>query len=68
MVVLWILSGIALVVYIIAFIIILFKNYSEYSKYCGVLNSKEHPLKSLLPFGLYILDRFRYSFNSAYDC
>ncbi|EPR08298.1 type II secretion system F family protein [Ruminiclostridium papyrosolvens] len=62
-----ILTGIALIVYIIAFFIILIKNYQDYSKYCGVLNSKEYPLKSLLPLGLYILDKFCYSFNSAYD-
>lgn len=64
---LWILTGVASIGYIIIFIITLIKNYSNYSEYCGVINSKEYPLKSLLPFGLYILDKFRYSFNSAYD-
>lgn len=62
-----ILTGIILVVYIIAFTVILIKYYSNYSKYCGVLKSKEYRLKSLLPFGLFILDKSRYSFNSAYD-
>ncbi len=64
---LWILTGITLIVYVIAFILILAKKYCDYSKYCGVLNSKEYPLKSLLPFGLFILDKFSYSFNSTYD-
>lgn len=64
---LWVFTGIALIVYLTAFIVILAKNYSNYTKYCEVLNKKEHPLKSLLPFGLYILDKFSYSFNSAYD-
>ncbi|AEY65735.1 type II secretion system F family protein [Clostridium sp. BNL1100] len=63
----WILTGIVLIVYIITIIVILIKNYSNYSEYCGVLNSKEYPLKRLLPFGLFILDKFSYSFNSAYD-
>ncbi len=62
-----ILTGIILVVYIITFTVILIKYYSNYSKYCSVLKSKEYRLKSLLPFGLFILDKFRYSFNSAYD-
>ena len=62
-----ILTGVVLIIYIIIFIIILIKNYSNYSEYCGVINSKEYPLKNLFPFGLHILDKFRYSFNSAYD-
>lgn len=62
-----VLTGIILIVYIITFTAILIRYYSNYSKYCSVLKSKEYRLKSLLPFGLFILDKFRYSFNSAYD-
>lgn len=52
---------------IVIFCGILLRNNSYYSPYIKVLNRKEFFLKRLLPFGLYILDKFSYSFNSNYD-
>ncbi|ACL74887.1 hypothetical protein [Ruminiclostridium cellulolyticum] len=64
---LWIVTGVTLSAYGLALLVVLIKNYPSYSQYCSVLDSKEYPLKRLLPFGLYILDKISYSFNSAYD-
>ncbi len=64
---LWVLTGVVFVIYVITFIMVLAKIYSDYSKYCSVLNSKDYPLKRLLPFGLCVLDKFNYSFNATYD-
>jgi tight adherence protein C len=59
----------ALLIFVIAgaFLIITYAYGSEYSQYSRALNSKEYVLRRLFPFGLYLLDRFGYSFNSAYD-
>lgn len=52
---------------IVVFFGILIKNYSEYSNYIQALTQKDFMLKGILPFGLYILERYSYSFNSNYD-
>jgi tight adherence protein C len=49
------------------FLIIMYTNYFKYSEYTSALNPKEYIFRRLLPFGLYLLDRFGYSFNSSYD-
>ncbi len=49
------------------FLIILLMNGNKYSGYVMALEEKEFALKKLYPFGLYILDRTGYSFDSAYD-
>lgn len=39
-------------------------------KYSGIVRSldkKVYPLKSILPIGLYLLDTFKYSYNTTYD-
>lgn len=46
---------------------VLFKNYAYYSNYIQVLNQKDFILKGLMPFGLYVLDKYSYSFNTNYD-
>lgn len=38
-----------------------------YSTYVNVLPNQEFRLRRLLPAGLYLLDRFSYSFNTRYD-
>ncbi|MHB8062057.1 MAG: type II secretion system F family protein [Ruminiclostridium sp.] len=52
---------------IVIFCKILFKNKIHYLNCIQALNQKEFILKKLLPFGLYVLDRYSYSFNSNYD-
>jgi len=52
---------------IIIFCGILLKNKAYYLNCIEVLNQKEFILKGLLPFGLYVLDKYSYSFNSNYD-
>jgi len=47
--------------------VILFKYNATYSNHIQALDQKEFILKKLLPFGLYILDKYSYSFNSNYD-
>lgn len=51
----------------IKFFIILLGNYSAYADYIKVLDKKHSMLKIFLPFGLYVLDKFSYSFSSGYD-
>ena len=55
------------IIFIIIFAGMLLRNNAYYSRYIEVLNKNEFFLKSLLPFGLYILDKYSYTFNSNYD-
>ncbi|EMS73954.1 type II secretion system F family protein [Ruminiclostridium cellobioparum] len=49
-------------------LVILAGNYARYLAYIKALDkSKDRFLKRFLPIGLYVLDRYGYSFNSAYD-
>lgn len=54
-----------------AFTLILIIIYTlSFRKYRGVLkplDKKACPLKNILPAGLYLLDAFKYSFNTSYD-
>lgn len=52
---------------ILLFFWILIRKYSIYSDYIKALKHKDSRLRNFLPFGLYVLDRFSYSFNSSYD-
>lgn len=61
------LSVIVIIVFSIAFSKILIISRSLYTEYPKNLETKEHPLKALLPIGLYLLDKISYSFNSTYD-
>lgn len=40
---------------------------SKYSDIEKSLDKKAYPLRSVLPIGLYLLDTFKYSFNTTYD-
>ena len=44
-----------------------FKSRGKFHEYLEPLDKKEYPLKALLPVGLYLLDRLRYSFDTGYD-
>lgn len=59
------------IIVILTFILIscgiLIKNYAVYSNCIQALSRKDFILKRILPFGLYILDRYSYSFDSNYD-
>lgn len=48
-------------------LVILAGNHTVYLAYIKALNKKESLLKKFLPIGLYFLDKYSYSFNSAYD-
>lgn len=61
------LSIIVIVVLGISILCILIKNKSKYSDYTRALSEKDFILKGLFPIGLYILDKYSYSFNSSYD-
>lgn len=39
----------------------------KYTDITGSLEQKAYPLKGILPVGLYLLDAFKYSFNTTYD-
>lgn len=58
---------IAILILIVIFCGILIKNNTYYSNCIQALNQRDFTLKKLLPFGLYVLDRYSYSFNSNYD-
>ena len=58
---------IALITLTAIFCGVLFKNNTYYSNCTQALNQKDFILKGLLPFGLYVLDRYSYSFNTNYD-
>jgi len=58
---------IAMFTLMIIFCGILIKNYAAYSNYIQAISQKDFLLKGLLPFGLYMLDKYSYSFNSSYD-
>jgi tight adherence protein C len=58
---------VALVTLTVCFSGLLLKNYYTYSNCIEVLEYKDFKLKRFLPVGLYILDKYRYSFNSNYD-
>ena len=49
------------------FCTILYKHGFAYSEHVEALNQKDFKLKVFLPFGLYILDKYSYSYNSNYD-
>lgn len=48
-------------------LVILAGSHTVYLAYIKALNNKESFLKKFLPIGLYFLDKYGYSFNSAYD-
>lgn len=56
-----------MLIMIAVFCVILFKHGKSYSEHITALNQKNFKLKELLPFGLYVLDRFGYSYSSNYD-
>jgi tight adherence protein C len=56
-----------LAIYIIIFTLLYLVSYRRYSEIIGKLEKKEFPMKGLLPVGLYILDTFKYSYNTSYD-
>ncbi len=49
------------------FCTILYKHGFSYWEHIEALNQKDFKLKVFLPFGLYILDKYGYSYNSSYD-
>ena len=51
----------------IIFIILYILSFGKYIEATGQLDKKSFPLKSFLPPGLYLLDVFKYSFNTSYD-
>lgn len=58
---------IVLAVYIIILALLYIASYRRYAAITGGLDKKEFPMKGLLPLGLYILDTFKYSYNTGYD-
>lgn len=67
MIIIQLFTTIILVTLIVVFSILLIKNYATYSNCVNVLNQKDFIFKGFLPFGLYMLDKYSYSFNSNYD-
>lgn len=58
---------IVLAVYIMILALLYFASYRRYSEIVEKLDKKDFPIKGILPIGLYILDVFKYSYNTAYD-
>jgi tight adherence protein C len=58
---------IILTVYIMILAVLYLISYKRYSEIVGSLDKKEFPIKWFLPAGLYILDTFKYSYNTGYD-
>ncbi len=56
-----------IVLLLAAFCTILYKHGMSYSEHVEALKQKDFKLKAFLPFGLYILDKYSYSYNSNYD-
>jgi tight adherence protein C len=58
---------IVLAVYIIILVLLYIVSYKSYSQIIEGLDKREFQLKGLLPIGLYILDTFKYGYNTGYD-
>ncbi len=58
---------IAIITLVTIFFVILIKNKAYYADCVEALNQKDFRLRAFFPFGLYILDKYSYSFNSNYD-
>jgi len=60
-----------MIVVLVAFSVILVAIYMlSARKYAAIVNSldnKLYPFRNILPIGLYLLDTFKYSFNTTYD-
>jgi tight adherence protein C len=54
-------------IYIIILAVLYFASYRKYADVVKMLDKKAFPLKELLPLGLYILETFKYSYNTGYD-
>lgn len=52
-------SAILLTLYLLSF--------GRYAAFVGALDKKAYPAKDMLPIGLYLLDSFKYSYNTGYD-
>lgn len=53
--------------YLSVLIIFYILSAKKYSEVANSLDQKDYPFKALLPIGLYILETFKYSFNTSYD-
>ncbi len=42
-------------------------SHKQYAAFMEQLDNKLYPMKRILPVGLYLLDTFKYSFNTGYD-
>lgn len=67
MLILSLIMALLIILLIAIFCTILFKHGLCYSEHVEALNQKDFKLKVFLPFGLYILDKYSYSYNSNYD-
>ena len=56
-----------LVVYIMILAVLYFFSCGKYAEAAGMLDKKAFPFKGLLSLGLYILEVFKYSYNTGYD-
>ena len=55
------------VVYLCALIVFYLLSAKKYSDIVDSLDKKSYPFKSLMPVGLFILETFKYSYNTSYD-
>ncbi len=56
-----------LIVYIMILAVLYSFSYGKYAEVVGMLDKKVFPFKGFLSLGLYILDVFKYSYNTGYD-
>ncbi|QNU65691.1 type II secretion system F family protein [Ruminiclostridium herbifermentans] len=67
MLILNLISALLILLLLIIFCTILYMHGPKYSEHIEALNGRDFKLRIFLPFGLYILDKYCYSYNSDYD-
>lgn len=56
-----------LIVFIAIVLTLYLLSYGRYAEVTEDLDKKAYPIKDILPLGLYLLDSFKYSYNTSYD-
>lgn len=55
------------IVVIIVFLVLYMLSNGKYDEFIHPLDKKEYPLRSFIPLGLYVMEAFKYMYNTKYD-
>ena len=67
MLIIYIFTTLVILLLLAIFCTILYQHGSSYAEHVEALNQRDFKLKAFVPVGLYILDKYSYSYNSNYD-